>query len=218
MLILISPSILLPQLQTYEIYLERWGELFSGASQILIKGKEVREFHLAADSEQLTQATHPLWLRCKEFACNGKDPSSIPGSGRFPGGREWQPSPVLLLGEFHGQRSLQGYSPWIAMIEWLSLSLSESRKGIVNRKWKDRKEWEKSPACILDDRPSKQDWERNLAECLCFQEDLCTQLLAVTGRGLRSYRPVYFLSEASLAEGNMAWGSKQNIDWIQLEN
>ena len=25
--------------------------------------------------------------------------------------REWQPIPVLLPGEFHGQRSLAGYSP-----------------------------------------------------------------------------------------------------------
>ena len=26
--------------------------------------------------------------------------------------RKWQPTPVLLLGEPHGQRSLVGYSPW----------------------------------------------------------------------------------------------------------
>ena len=26
--------------------------------------------------------------------------------------REWQTTPVLLPGEFHGQRSLVGYSPW----------------------------------------------------------------------------------------------------------
>ena len=24
----------------------------------------------------------------------------------------WQPTPVLLRGEFHGQRNLAGYSPW----------------------------------------------------------------------------------------------------------
>ena len=29
-----------------------------------------------------------------------------------PLGREWQPTPVFLPGEFHGQRSLAGYSPW----------------------------------------------------------------------------------------------------------
>ena len=26
--------------------------------------------------------------------------------------RKWQPTPVILPGEFHGQRSLAGYSPW----------------------------------------------------------------------------------------------------------
>ena len=26
--------------------------------------------------------------------------------------REWQPTPVFLLGESHGQKSLGGYSPW----------------------------------------------------------------------------------------------------------
>ena len=36
----------------------------------------------------------------------------IPGSGRFPWRRAWQPTPVFWPGEFHGQRSLAGYSPW----------------------------------------------------------------------------------------------------------
>ena len=34
------------------------------------------------------------------------------GLGRFPWRREWLPTPVFLLGEFHGQRSLAGYTPW----------------------------------------------------------------------------------------------------------
>ena len=36
----------------------------------------------------------------------------IPGLGRFPWRRAWQPTPLFLPGEFHGQRSLVGYSPW----------------------------------------------------------------------------------------------------------
>ena len=31
-----------------------------------------------------------------------------------PQRREWQPTPVFLPGEFHGQKSLMGYSPWLA--------------------------------------------------------------------------------------------------------
>ena len=36
----------------------------------------------------------------------------IPGSGRSPGEGQWQPTPVFLPGESHGQKSLVGYSPW----------------------------------------------------------------------------------------------------------
>ena len=36
----------------------------------------------------------------------------IPGSGRSPGEKKCQPSPVFLPRKFHGQRSLVGYSPW----------------------------------------------------------------------------------------------------------
>ena len=38
--------------------------------------------------------------------------SGVPSLGQEdPWGREWQPTPVFLPGEFHGQRSLVGYSP-----------------------------------------------------------------------------------------------------------
>ena len=32
-----------------------------------------------------------------------RDMDSIPGSGRSPGGRAWQPTPVFWPGESHGQ-------------------------------------------------------------------------------------------------------------------
>ena len=31
---------------------------------------------------------------------------------KIPWRREWQPTPVFLPAESHGQRSLEGYSPW----------------------------------------------------------------------------------------------------------
>ena len=40
------------------------------------------------------------------------DAGSIPGLGRFPGRRKWQPTLAFLPGEFHGQGSLVSYSPW----------------------------------------------------------------------------------------------------------
>ena len=33
-------------------------------------------------------------------------------SEKDPWRREWQPTPVFWPREFHGQRSLEGYSPW----------------------------------------------------------------------------------------------------------
>ena len=57
----------------------------------------------------------------------GVIPGLIPGLGRFSG--EGNKSPVELPGEFHGQRSLAGYSPWSRKesdtIERLSLSVTK---------------------------------------------------------------------------------------------
>ena len=39
------------------------------------------------------------------------DPGWITGSGRSPGGRKWQPTPVFLPEKSCGLRSLTGYSP-----------------------------------------------------------------------------------------------------------
>ena len=48
----------------------------------------------------------------KESACNCKRPGFNSWVGKIPWEREWYPTPVSLLGEFQGQRSLVGYSPW----------------------------------------------------------------------------------------------------------
>ena len=50
----------------------------------------------------------------KESACNVGNLGSIPGLGRSPGEGNGQPTPVFWPGEFHGQKSLAGYSPRVA--------------------------------------------------------------------------------------------------------
>ena len=35
-----------------------------------------------------------------------------PPVGKSPCSRKWQPTPVFLPGESHGQRSLVSYTPW----------------------------------------------------------------------------------------------------------
>ena len=41
-----------------------------------------------------------------------QEPRFDPWVGKIPWRREWQPTPVFLPGEVHGQRSLVGFSPW----------------------------------------------------------------------------------------------------------
>ena len=45
-------------------------------------------------------------------AGGAKDAGSIPGWGRFPWSKKWQPTPVFLPGKSHGQRSLAGAGSW----------------------------------------------------------------------------------------------------------
>ena len=56
----------------------------------------------------------PRWLSGKEFTCQCKRLrrcSSGSWIRKIPWRRKWQPLPLFLPGESHGQRSLTGYSP-----------------------------------------------------------------------------------------------------------
>ena len=48
----------------------------------------------------------------KESVCNAERPKFDPWFRNITWRRKRQPTPVFLAGEFHGQRSLAGYSPW----------------------------------------------------------------------------------------------------------
>jgi len=51
----------------------------------------------------------------KESNCQPQRPKRHgfdPWVRKIPWWRKWQPTPVLLPGEFHGERSLTGYSSW----------------------------------------------------------------------------------------------------------
>ena len=58
------------------------------ASQVALAAK-----NLPADAEDIKRRSFDPWV------------------GKIPWRRAWQPTPVFLPGEFHGQRSLVGYSP-----------------------------------------------------------------------------------------------------------
>ena len=48
----------------------------------------------------------------KESACNAGDLRFDSWVRKIPWRREWQPTPVFLPGECHGQKSLADYSSW----------------------------------------------------------------------------------------------------------
>ena len=65
-------------------------------------GKQITKLMIAL----LRPNGDPWWLSGRESACQAGDMGSIPGSGR----RKWQPTPVFLPGESHGQKIQVGYS------------------------------------------------------------------------------------------------------------
>ena len=52
----------------------------------------------------------PCGSVAKNPPANAGNTGSVPGSGRPPGEKKWQPTPIFLPGKSHGQRSLTGYS------------------------------------------------------------------------------------------------------------
>ena len=52
------------------------------------------------------------WLRQQRICLQCRRPGLDPWVGKIPWRRAWQPIPVFLPEESHGQRSLVGYSPW----------------------------------------------------------------------------------------------------------
>ena len=54
-----------------------------------------------------------IYLRIyRESACQHRRQRLDPWVGKIPWRKKWQPTPVLLPGKSHGQRSLVGYSSW----------------------------------------------------------------------------------------------------------
>ena len=78
-------------------------------------------------TDQSLDAGLPWWLRWLRICLQGRRPRFDPWIRKIPWRREWLPTPVFLPGEFHGQRSLAGYSPWgpkeSDTTKWLTLLL-----------------------------------------------------------------------------------------------
>ena len=69
-------------------------------------GTGFREFSASKESKGAS-----LWCSGKESAYQSSRGGFYPWFRKIPWRRRWQPPPVFLPGESHGQRSLVGYSP-----------------------------------------------------------------------------------------------------------
>ena len=54
----------------------------------------------------------PWWIRWQRICLQCRRLGFDPWVGKILWRREWQPTPGFMPGEVHGQRSLEGYSPW----------------------------------------------------------------------------------------------------------
>ena len=59
--------------------------------------------------------------------------------GKIPWRRAWKPTPVLLPGESHGQRSLGGSSPWGGKESDMTEQLSTAQHFHLHRHWFNEK-------------------------------------------------------------------------------
>ena len=102
----------------------------------------------------------PWWLKWWRICLQFRRPRLNPWIRKIPWRREWQPTPVFLPGEFHGQRSLMGYSPW----DRKELDTTEQLTHATRR------------LCDLTENPDSQhdwswsqiwNWHLWLTPCLC---------------------------------------------------
>ena len=95
----------------------------SDVAETLNKGrKKLRGSHHVTFLEQLSQSYFQQILNIKSVQFSAflvvknlpamQETWFNPWVRKMPQGRKWQPTPVFLPGEFHVQRSLEGYSPW----------------------------------------------------------------------------------------------------------
>ena len=76
-----------------------------------IEKAQFSTWFLVSWTESVMLKGFPMWLSGKESTCQSGDVGSMPQSERSLGVRNATHSSILVW-KFHGERSLQGYSPW----------------------------------------------------------------------------------------------------------
>ena len=97
--------------------------------------------------------------------------------GRIPWKRKWQPTPVILPGKSHSQRSLVGYSPWGRKekdtTEWLNTHTAQSRLRTVPSPQEGRRQ--RLPTVLLLPNPF------STSGCWCHWPVFCPYTFVFSG-------------------------------------
>ena len=92
----------------------------------------------------------------KNLPANAEDVGLNLGS-KIPWKRKWQPTPVFLPGESHGQRSLAAYSPWCCRVRYDSVT-KQQKSICADMEWSLRKvQW----------RPKLRYTQMHTHVCIC---------------------------------------------------
>ena len=132
--------------------------------ELYLNGKEVQK----GGDICITMADSPDGSDGKESAYNAGDF----WIGKIPWRREWQPIPVFLPGESHGQRSLVGYSPWGRKVSdaseqlttpgWFILLHSRNHHNIVKQLYSNKNEFKKKRKEDLNIGSRKREREKKI--------------------------------------------------------
>ena len=76
---------------------------------------------LSQEWAHISWLVHPVLTYWSVPHDSKEEKIQLPWVGKIPWRRKWQPTPVFLPGESHGQRSLEGYN-WWATKSWTQLS------------------------------------------------------------------------------------------------
>ena len=107
-------------------------------------------------------------------------PGFDPWVGKIPWRRKWQPTPVFLPGEYHGQRSLAGYIPWGLKESHMTERISTAHIRSVNALFLKIKEQH-----ILNNfsMPLEQNVLFSVFVAVCwFDFSVCVHLLTLSGQ------------------------------------
>ena len=100
-----------PALQADTLTSESPGKALANKQQQFIRYTR----HSAQDSPYVYEPLFPWWLCDKGICLQRRSRRSCgfdPWVRKISWRKKWLPTPVFLLREFHGQRSLMGFSPW----------------------------------------------------------------------------------------------------------